>query len=74
MNKSITMKTSVVVDGRRWYMFDIKFKTPDGIFGFHIYALSHDHAADMLIDIKKSATVDGQVLGFMDGPDVFKGK
>ncbi len=60
----IVQQPTVHVDGRDWHLFDIEYQTADGRFSFYIYALSHEHAAMMLDELKQTARVTGQVMGF----------
>jgi hypothetical protein len=48
-------------DGRTWHRFACEYTTADGKFGFHIYAISHEHAVAMLEELKQTAVVLGQV-------------
>lgn len=54
---------TVVVDGRTWSLFHADYQTPDGKFSFYFYAISAEHAAAILQDIKATATLGGQTMG-----------
>lgn len=59
------------VNGRDWHQFTCEYTTPDGKFGFEIYALSAEHASYMLQDLKETAVLLGQVSDIIplgDGP------
>lgn len=51
----------VTVDGREWRTYVCSYSTPDGKFGFQIMAISMEHAAAMLADLKENATLDGEL-------------
>jgi hypothetical protein len=53
----------VQVNGRTWLLFKADFITPDGEFSFYFYAISTEHAAAILADIKETATLGGQIQG-----------
>ena len=61
-SNAITLEKSVVVNGRRWNLFSVEFKTPDGTYSTYIYALDHYHASVMLADLKEGAEIVGQVV------------
>jgi hypothetical protein len=52
---------TAVVDGRTWRTFTCSYDTPDGTFTFKIMALSMEHAAAMLADLKETARLDGEL-------------
>lgn len=64
MTNTMPMKTSVVVNGKTWYLFSAEFSSDDGVYRFPFYAISHEHAEIVLRDIKETAKVVGQVCGF----------
>jgi hypothetical protein len=51
----------VVIDGREWRTYTCSYKTPDGTYCFTIMAISMEHAAAMLQDLKETATLDGEL-------------
>jgi hypothetical protein len=51
---------SCVVNGIRWYKYLFEFKTADGTFGSHFYAISDEHAAMMLEEMKETAKLLGR--------------
>lgn len=65
MQNAITLPTSCVVDGRTWNLFTFEFATPDGTFSSYLYAVSAEHAAALLADMKETAELKGQVIGAM---------
>ena len=44
-----------------WRLYSATFESPDGLFGFHFYAISDDHAAMQLEAIKETAALDGRI-------------
>lgn len=44
-----------------WKLYGVTFDSPDGQYGFHIYAISDDHAALQLQAIKETARIDGRI-------------
>jgi hypothetical protein len=57
----ITMPLSVTVDGREWKLFNVDYNTPDGAFSFKIYAISFEHAAAIVEEIKETAKLGGML-------------
>lgn len=51
----------VVVDGRTWKMYACSYDTADGKFAFAIMAISMEHAAAMLEELKATAKLDGEL-------------
>ncbi len=61
MSEPLRVALRVEHDGRTWRMFACEYQTVDGKFGFHIYAISHEHAVAMMEELKQTAVVLGQV-------------
>ncbi len=59
--KMMNAPLRVVVNDRVWHLFDCEYDTADGKFSFYIYALSMEHAAAMLQELKATAKLLGQV-------------
>lgn len=59
----IQMPLTTVVDGRKWNLFEVEFSTADGEFGTYIYALSFEHAAAIVEELKQTARLGGQLEG-----------
>lgn len=55
------MDHPVIVDGREWRAFLCSYDTPDGTFAFEIMAISMEHAAAMLQELKETARLDGEL-------------
>lgn len=50
-----------VVDGRTWRTFTCSYDSADGKFAFTIMAISMEHAAAMLEELKSTAKLDGEL-------------
>lgn len=61
----IQMPLSVPVDGRTWRLFSVEFDTADGKFSTYIYALSDEHAAAMVVELRQTARCGGAVVGWV---------
>ena len=62
MSNEVKLPISCVVGGRKWLLFLFEYATPDGIFSGYLHAISAEHAAAMLGDMKESAVLKGQVI------------
>lgn len=63
---SIPMPLTVHVDGRDWHLFDVQYQTADGPFSTYIYAISSEHAEAIVLELRETARVGGQVCGVYD--------
>lgn len=63
METTIELPVSCQVDGRTWSLFTFKYETPDGTFNGYLHALSLEHAAALLFDLKQTAELVGQMVG-----------
>lgn len=63
LKKQIELPMSCVVDGRTWHLFTFDFTTPDGTFSSYLYAISSEHAAALIADMKETAQLSGQMVG-----------
>ena len=61
----IQMPLSAPVDGRTWRLFSVEFDTADGKFSTYIYALSDEHAAAMVAELRQTARCGGAVVGWV---------
>jgi hypothetical protein len=59
----ITLPKSVAVKGQRWHLYGAEFTGADGAFGLHFYAISPEHAAMVVEDIKATLTLTGKFEG-----------
>jgi membrane protein YdbS with pleckstrin-like domain len=57
----VPMPLSCVVGGRTWLLFSVEFTTADGEFSTYIYALSAEHAAAIVDELKQTARLGGQI-------------
>lgn len=64
----VTLDVEVVVNGRRWYLYDVEYETPDGRFSTNIYALSDGHAAMRVQELRETAVLSGRILGVIPAP------
>lgn len=62
MNQPVVLPLSCVVNGTTWQLFTFEYQTPDGEFCGYLYAVSMEHAAAMLGDMKESAVLKGQII------------
>ena len=62
MSSEVNLPISCVVAGQRWHLFLFEYKTPDGIFSGYLHAISAEHAAAMLADLKENAELKGQMI------------
>ncbi|WP_236225729.1 hypothetical protein [Pseudomonas pseudonitroreducens] len=61
-HRKIDLDLSTWVDGRQWHLYSFEFKTPDGTFGSYFYAISDEHAAELLTDLKENAVLGGRIM------------
>lgn len=63
MNKrEITTPIHCIVHGRRWHLFSAEYKNDDGTFTLNFHALSMEHAAAVVEEIKETLTLKGQLI------------
>lgn len=60
--KTVELPVSVVVEGRRWDLFTVKYLADDRVYEFYIYGISFEHAFHIVEDIKETARLSGQVV------------
>lgn len=58
----VTLPMTCFVDGMTWCLFTFDYKTPDGVFSSYFYAISPEHAAAIICEIKETAELKGQML------------
>ena len=63
--RPIQMPITTVVNGRTWRLFGVDYSTADGEFGTYIYALSFEHAAAIVEELKQTARLGGQFEGWV---------
>ena len=63
MSSPVVLELSTVVDGRAWNLFTFEYDTPDGkSFAGYLHAISFEHAAAQLEDMKETAVLKGQMI------------
>jgi hypothetical protein len=60
--KTVKQQHSVTHEGRKWKLFTFEYNTPDGKFSSYFYAISLEHAAAIIEDIKETATLTGELI------------
>lgn len=65
LSKTVELPISCEVGGRVWKLFTFDYETPDGTFSGYLHAISSEHAAAMLLDLKATATLKGEMIGVM---------
>ena len=60
---TISLPASTVVDGRTWRLYAVDFTTAEGEFSTYLYALSFEHAAAILEELRQTARLGGQIGG-----------
>lgn len=63
MNDFITMPKTVDVKGQPWSLYMAEFTGAEGTFEIHFYAVSMEHAAIVVEDIKGSLKLVGRFVG-----------
>lgn len=51
-----------IVDGVKWYPFNLEFTGVDGTFHVTLYAVSDLHAECLLEDLKRTGTIVSRVV------------
>ncbi|VVN51284.1 hypothetical protein PS685_00616 [Pseudomonas fluorescens] len=63
-SQSITLAQMVLAGGMKWQLYPVDFKTAEGTFSVHLYALNREHAAAILLELKETAVLrDGDLVG-----------
>ncbi|MDU9391880.1 hypothetical protein [Pseudomonas sp. zfem002] len=65
LSKTVELPISCEVGGRTWKLFTFDYQTPDGTFSGYLHAISTEHAAELLMDLKATATLKGEMVGVM---------
>ena len=58
----ITLPLRTVVDGRTWHLYTYEYQTPDGVFVGYLHALSMEHAAALIGDMRDGAELAGKMV------------
>jgi len=67
MTEGIVQLLTVPVDGRTWNLYAVDYDTADGQFSVYIHAISFEHAAAMVAELRETARLSGQVEGIVEG-------
>ena len=67
MTDCVTLPLRTVVDGRIWHLYTYEYETPDGVFAGYLHALSMEHAAALIGDMRASAELVGKMVSVGDG-------
>lgn len=63
-NQGIFLTQPAVVNGLKWQLYPIDFRTEEGTFSVYIYAINREHAAAILLELKETAVLrDGDLVG-----------
>ena len=62
----VELELSTWVNGREWHLYEFHYNTPDGTFAGYLHAISDEHAAAMLSELKDTAVISGQLVGVYD--------
>lgn len=52
--------------GRAWHPYEVQFRSPDGTYACHLYAISEDHALLQLQALRESGQIAGRTAGAYD--------
>lgn len=58
----IRLPLTTLVDDRIWSLYGVDYQTADGKFSTYIYAISFEHAAAIVEELKQTATLGGQII------------
>lgn len=61
MTNCITLPLRTVVGGKTWHLYTYEYSSPDGVFCGFLHALSMEHAAALIGDMKASAELVGKM-------------
>lgn len=62
MTDHITLPLRTVVDGRTWHLYTYEYQAPDGVFVGYLHALSMEHAAALIGDLRAGAELAGKMV------------
>lgn len=58
----VQLPLTVNCEGLEWVLYTFEFDTPDGVFSSYLYAVSFEHAAALLADLKETAVLKGKMI------------
>lgn len=59
---NVELPLACEVGGKVWKLFTYEFQTPDGVFTGYFHALSVEHAAYMLTELRETAVLKGEMI------------
>lgn len=62
MTDYVQLPLRTVVDGRIWHLYTYEYQTPDGEFVGYLHALSMEHAAALIGDMRAGAELVGKMV------------
>lgn len=62
MADKIELPITCMVKGVKWHLFTFEYTSPDGDFCGYLHAVSAEHAAAMLADMKDTAELKGRMI------------
>lgn len=66
MSNSVVLDLTTKVNGRQWNLYAIDYETADGPFSTYLHAISAEHAAAMVAELRETAELRGQVMGVVE--------
>ncbi|NNG62459.1 hypothetical protein HKD51_12890 [Pseudomonas fragi] len=62
--QAISLARVAMVNGLQWQLYPVDFKTEEGTFSVYLYAISREHAAAILQELKETAVLrEGDLVG-----------
>ena len=58
----VSLSLTVNYEGREWNLYTFDYATPDGVFVGYLHAVSFEHAAALLADLKETAVLKGKMI------------
>ena len=62
MTNYVTLPLRIVEEGRTWRLYTYEYQSPDGVFVGYLHALSMEHAAALIGDMRASAELIGKMI------------
>lgn len=62
MANKVELAITCMVKGVQWTLYTFQYKTPDGEFCGYFHALSDEHAAAVLSEMKETAELKGRMI------------
>lgn len=63
---AISLPLRVVERGTEWRLYSVEWTGPDGTFSTYIYAISDEHAALVISELRAGARLVGRVEGIFN--------